>query len=151
MPPGARLIAVPKGARYDQATRRLQWSIDAIEPGPTPQKLGFEVKVGDVGKYEVDAEATGEGGLKAKKQSLVTDVFGMADLDLVVSERQRVIDVGGKTIFLIRLRNYGTKDATNIRLSATVSKNLKVTGTFDVPAGSRIRSKDEGGEPRVAG
>ena len=50
------------------------------------------------------------------RQKLVTDVFGMADVDLVVSERQRVIDVGGTTTFQIRLRNYGTKDATNILL-----------------------------------
>ena len=74
-----------------------------------PQKLGFDVKVGDVGKYEVTAEAFGTAGLKARN-SLVTDVFGMPDVDLVVSERQRVVDVGGRTIFLIRaaqLRHQG--------------------------------------------
>ncbi len=141
VPPGARLLAVPKGARYDSASRRLQWSIDAVEPGPDPQKLAFEVKVGDVGKYEVNAEASAEGGLK-KKNSLVTDVFGMADLDLAVSERQRVVDVKGKTIFFIVLHNYGTKEATNIRLSAEVSKNLEVTGSFDVPPNFEFVGKD---------
>ncbi len=133
VPPGARLAAMPRGARYDSATRRLQWSIDAVEPGSSPQKLAFEVKVGDVGKYEVNAEASAEGGLK-KKHSLVTEVFGMADIDLTVSELQRVVNVKGKTIFYIVMHNYGTKEATNIRLSAEVSKNLEVTGAFDVPA-----------------
>src|SRR5262249_52869077 len=57
-------------------------------------------------------------------------------------ERQRVVDVGGKTIFLIHLRNYGTKDATNITLSATVSKNLEVTGGFDVPPSLDFRGHD---------
>jgi uncharacterized repeat protein (TIGR01451 family) len=140
VPPGARLLGVPDGARYDSPSRRLQWSIDALDPG-APQKYSFEVRVGNVGKYEVSAEAHGGGGLK-DKQNLVTEVFGMPDVDLVVSERQRVVDVGGKTIFLITLRNYGTKEATNILLSAIVAKNLKVIGEFDVPSGVDFQEKD---------
>ena len=144
VPPGARLVALPKNARYDTTTRRLQWSIDTIRHGPDSQKLAFEVKVGAVGKYEVSAEASAEGGLKAARQSLATDVFGMADVDLVVSERQRVIDVGGKTVFLITLRNYGTKEATNLRLWATVTKNLKVTGSLDKQDGPALFDTKEG-------
>jgi uncharacterized repeat protein (TIGR01451 family) len=146
VPPGARLTAVPKGARYDSASRRLQWSIDELDPGGAkPKSLAFEVKVGDVGSYQVDAEAQGEGELKAVKQKLVTHVIGMPDIDLAVGERQRVIDPGGKTIFFIRLRNYGTKDATNIRLSATVSKNLTVKGGYDVPPGFQFRMDEKDG------
>jgi uncharacterized repeat protein (TIGR01451 family) len=133
VPPGARLLTEPKGARYDSPSRRIQWSIDALDPD-SPRKYKFEVKVGRVGKYDFTAEAAGGGGLKDRK-NIVTDVFGMADVDLVVSEQQRVVDVKGKTFFLIRLHNYGTKEATNILLSATVSKNLEVTGSFDVPPG----------------
>jgi uncharacterized repeat protein (TIGR01451 family) len=144
IPTGARLKAVPERARYDQATRRVQWSIDVLEPGSTPQKLSFDVKVGDVGKYEFAAEALGTAGLKAKN-SLITDVFGMPDIDLVVSERQRVVDVGGTTFFLIRVRNYGTKDATNIQLSAKVSENLEVTGSFDMPSGLEFMKDTKGG------
>ncbi len=135
VPPGARLFGLPKDARYDASSRRLQWSIDELEPGTKPTVLGFEVKVGDVGAYQVNAEAHGEGGLKADKKTLVTDVIGMPDVRVEVGERQRVIDVNGKTVFFVRLRNLGTKDATNIRLSATVSKNLTITGGYDVPLG----------------
>src|SRR5262249_40394962 len=117
-----------------------------------PWKTSFEVQVGDVGRYEVAAEAAAT-GIKAKN-SVLTEVFGMADVDLEVREKQRVLDVGGKTIFLIRLRNSGTKDATNIRLSATVSKNLNVTGSFDIPSGldfhkgkdGQVVLQDAGGE-----
>jgi uncharacterized repeat protein (TIGR01451 family) len=156
VPPGARLLAVPKGARYDSASRRLQWSIDEIGPGePEPRKLAFEVKVGDVGRYQVDAEAHGDGGLNAKHK-VVTDVIGMPDIDLVVSERQRVIDVGGKTVFFILLRNYGTKPATGIRLSATLSKNLKVTGSYlgdkdDIPPDLGFDVSSEGGQAVLRG
>ena len=50
----------------------------------------------------------------------------MPDVDLVVSESKRVLDVDGMTTFQIRVRNYGTKDATNLQISATLSPNLEV-------------------------
>lgn len=142
VPPGVRLRSMPDGARYDQATRRLQWSLDTVEPGSTPKTLGFEVTVGDVGKYEIAAEAFGSGGLKAEAGRLVTEVFGMPDVVLVVNERQRVVDVKGKTVFVIELQNIGTKEATNLVLSATVSKNLIPIGSFDVPPGMEFRKGD---------
>ena len=72
---------------------------------------------------------------------MTTDVRGLPDVDLVVSERLRVVDVGGKTTFQIRLRNYGTKEATNILLTATLSKNLKA-----MEAG-RLPGRDHRGRP----
>ena len=60
----------------------------------------------------------------------------MPDVDLVVSESKRVLDVGGTTTFQIRLRNYGTKDATNLQVTANLSNNLEVVnaggGSTDV-------------------
>ncbi len=145
VPPGVRLLGVPEGAKYDQVSRRLVWSFDRIEPKENPRRLGFEVKVGDVGKYEVSAEANGIGGLKANAGRLVTEVFGMPDVDLVVSERQRAVDVKGRTTFYIRLRNYGTKEATNIVLKGSVTANLKFSKllTSDgVPSDLEVWSKD---------
>src|SRR5262249_23242937 len=127
LPVGGRLISpVPPHAEYDSTTTRLPSALDSLEPGGKPQVLGFEVRMGGVGIYEVAGEARGEGALKAWGVHR-TEVFGMPDVDLVVSESQRVVDVGGKTIFKIRLRNYGTKEATRIQVTAKLSKNLDVT------------------------
>jgi uncharacterized repeat protein (TIGR01451 family) len=71
------------------------------------------------------AEGTAASGLK-NSDIKRTDVQGTPDVDLVVSESKRVLDVGGSTRFLIRLRNYGTKEATNLLVSATLSDNLEV-------------------------
>ena len=43
-------------------TRRLQWLIDRIEPGGKPQMLGFQMRMGGVGFYDINAEARGDGG-----------------------------------------------------------------------------------------
>ncbi len=96
--------------------------------------LDFQIRMGGVGFYDINAEARGEGDLQART-SASTEVRGLPDVDLVVSERLRVVDVGGKTTFQIRLRNYGTKEATNILLTATLSKNLKALETAGCPPG----------------
>ena len=81
--------------------------------------------MGGIGSYEVIADAIGEGALK-KHERKMTDVVGIADVDLVVSESKRVVDDGGQTTFQIRLRNYGTKDATHLLVTANLSPNLKL-------------------------
>jgi uncharacterized repeat protein (TIGR01451 family) len=97
---------------------------DQIDPGSTPQKFTFQVRMGGTGTYEVLAEAVGEGGVKAHELRH-TEVVGMPDVDLVVSEKKRVVDVGGQTTFVITLRNYGTKDASRLAVIARLSPNLK--------------------------
>ena len=133
LPVSGRLVEA-KGARYDSETRRLQWSFDQVEPGGKAQSRSFSLRMGGVGYYEVSAEARGDGNLDARDRQR-TEVVGMPDVNLVVSERLRVVDVGGRTTFQIRLRNYGTKEATNLKMTATLSSNLKAVETARVPEG----------------
>ncbi len=132
LPVSGRLIKNSKdAAAYDPATGRLQWMVDQIDPGSKPQRFTFQIRMGGTGTYELLAEAVGEGGVK-DKQLRYTEVVGMPDVDLVVSEKKRVVDVGGETTFYITLRNYGTKDAAHLAVIATLSPNLKY-----VEAGTR--------------
>lgn len=132
IPIGGRLVAVPSGARYDAPSRRLFWTIPQIDPGSPARSFPFEVRMGGVGYYEVTAEAKADGGIQ-ERDKRSTDVQGMADLDLVVRERRRVVDVDGTTTFQIRLQNYGTKEAANIQLRAEVSSNLQIIETGGGP------------------
>src|SRR5262249_9223720 len=94
--------------------------------------FSFEVRMGGVGYYDVAADARAE-GLQSVRDRARTEVVGMSDVDLIVSERRRVLDVGEKTTFQIRLRNYGTKDAEHLLVKAQLSPNLKITGYVGGP------------------
>jgi hypothetical protein len=137
-----RLVAVPPGAKYDSASRRLQWTIPQIDPDERGRTLPFEVRMGGISAYEINVEARGDNGLSVKDRR-ITDVQGMADVDLVVRERRRVVDVDGTTTFQIRLRNYGTKEATKLQVKARLSDNLMVDQTAGGPEGE---SKLQDGE-----
>ena len=124
LPVSGKLVKYSPDGRYDKTTSKLYWTIDQIDPGAKAMTLPFQVRMGGIGRYEVLADAVGEGALKVNERK-TTEVNGIADVDLVVSESKRVVDVGGSTTFQIRLRNYGTKDATHLQVTANLSPNLK--------------------------
>ncbi len=135
-----RLVAIPPGAKYDTASRRLQWTISQIDSLEKPRPLAFEVRMGGISAYEVHVESRADNVI-ALKDRKITDVQGMPDVDLDVRERRRVVDVNGTTTFQIRLRNYGTKEATRLQVKAKLSDNFVVTDTAGGPEGNSF-SKD---------
>ncbi len=116
-------------------------SRDSGQPGKSAST--FHVRLNGMGLYRVAAEA--RSGDLAAKDSLSTSVSGMADIDLNVDERKRVLDLGETTIFDITLKNVGTKEAKNLLISAEL-KNVQadfVAGTdpdahFDEKTGRLI-------------
>lgn len=138
---GGRLVKTPPDATWDGKTQRLTWSLPEMPPKGEPRKLSFDVRMGDVGFYEVTAEARAE-NVAIVRDKRSTDVQGMADLDLIVREIKRVVDVGNETMFLIKLQNYGTKDATNVEVRAEVSPNLQIFETSGGPEGESQGTKD---------
>jgi uncharacterized repeat protein (TIGR01451 family) len=118
-----------EGAAWEKASRRWVWNeIPLLEPNGKPYTFPFRVRLGGVGVFQVNAEVAAL-GLPKEVKSLSTSVEGIADVDMQVTEELRVLDVGQKTIFRIKLRNLGTKEASDVQVSAVVSKNLKVDET----------------------
>ncbi|MFO0891022.1 MAG: hypothetical protein U0790_17995 [Isosphaeraceae bacterium] len=135
-----RLVGIPSGAKYDSSSRRLLWTIPQIDPGEKPRSHEFEIRMGGINSgYEVNVEARGDNGLSLKERKL-TDVKGIADVELLVRERRRLVDLDGTTSFSIRLRNHGTKEATQIKVRAELSKNLAVEATGGGPSEQALAS-----------
>jgi uncharacterized repeat protein (TIGR01451 family) len=141
LPVSGKLVKYPPEARFDKTASKLYWTIDQIDPGAKAMTLPFQVRMGGKGRYEVLADAVAEGALKVN-QRINTEVKGIADVDLVVSESMRVLDVGGETTFQIRLRNYGTNEATRLLVRANLSANLKFVKAGSASGDVEIVAKD---------
>jgi uncharacterized repeat protein (TIGR01451 family) len=131
LPVSGKLVSKPPGASFD-AAHKLTWTIPLLDPSESPKVFPFEVRMGGVGFYEVTAEGKAD-NLVFAQDKRTTDVQGMADLEVVVRERRRVVDVDGTTSFQVRLRNYGSKEAANVAISAEVSPNLVIEETAGGP------------------
>ncbi len=127
LPLGVRLY-VPKGASFDPGKRQLSWpALPQVSPGDKVH-LDLKVLMGGVGRYQFDVEARADDS-PAIKVSQATHVTAFADVGFDVVERARALDVGEETEFEIRVRNTGSKDATKLLISATISDNLEFVGT----------------------
>jgi uncharacterized repeat protein (TIGR01451 family) len=127
------LTRVPPNAEYDKQRRSLRWTFPEIKPGGESPEMAFEVQMRRVGRFDVTADAKADGALK-DNSVFHTEVEGMADVNVAVLEMRRYVDVGGETSFVIRLRNYGTKDATRLNVVAKVSDNLEIEEIAGGPA-----------------
>ncbi|WZO95882.1 hypothetical protein EP7_002853 [Isosphaeraceae bacterium EP7] len=125
IPPGTLLASQPSdGGKYDKANRRITWAVDLLEPNAS-RTFTYQVKLGGVGAYSFAAEALAQ-GLARVSNLCTTDVTGIADVDFKVAGKHKVLDVGETTLFVIEMNNHGSKDATEVRVNAIVSGNLKV-------------------------
>ena len=121
---GHLILPAPPDARWDPSSGKLLWTKSQIEPGEKEKvTLTFQVRMGGVELYQVAAVARADGGLSASA-NWKTEVQGMADFEMEILERRRVIDVADTTAFQIRIKNVGTKEATQILVSALLSKNI---------------------------
>jgi uncharacterized repeat protein (TIGR01451 family) len=122
LPLSGRLVSPPPtGARWDASSGKLIWRIPQVEPGEKEKMtLSFQVRMGGVGIYPVTVNARADGGLSSESICR-TEVLGLADFDLKVQEQRRVVDVGDSTMFTIRIKNIGTKDGSNLLVSAVLA------------------------------
>jgi uncharacterized repeat protein (TIGR01451 family) len=125
--------------QWDPGRRRLSWVIPQLEPNGAPKTFTFKARMGGLGIFKVDAEATAGAGLRDIK-SVSTRVEGNADLDLAVTGDSRVLDVGQSVVFQIRIRNHGTKDASKIQISAQLSNTLEAVRTFGTEEHAKVDS-----------
>ncbi len=123
LPLTGRLTQVPPPAKYDPQTRKLSWVRAQLDPGEKVI-LSFEVLMKNVGIYTVAAQAQAD-GITLEKDMFQTNVEGLADVTIDVTEKRKVIDVNGETVFTIKVTNAGSKPATGLIIKAVHSNNLE--------------------------
>lgn len=135
---------LPSGAEWNAATQRLTWVVPTIEPsrGDVPSRVTstFRVRLGGISLYRIVAEARAA-DVPPATGDVSTDVSGMADVELDVTERKRVLDVGESTIFDVRMKNVGTKAAKSLLVKAKLTGNVEVTDTAGTDAEARFDEK----------
>jgi len=128
---GRPQLPIPANGRWDPSQRRITWSIPQLEPGdPAKERLDlpFQVLMGSPGTFQVTAEAKAPS--LYDKANLTTTIDGMPMVDLEVEQStKRIVDVNVPVSYKIRIRNTGTKEATNILVKALPSTNLAVDRT----------------------
>lgn len=124
LPP--ELVFVSAGQGGVLANGEVVWQLGTLQPGE--QKI-VQVKTSCARmtpKALNVAVATSDPGLRVQSESAI-EINGLPAFRLEVQDLQDPVEVGGKTLYRIDVRNTGTLAGSQVRITATVPKQLKVT------------------------
>lgn len=139
---GGKLLSIGENdcnGAFDRTSRKIGWVIPQLGPGQH-KEFTFVYLTGGPGLYSTMAEAT-SGELRANAR-VATNVEGLVDIGIRMDTSARVIDIGDTTVYELQIKNYGTKEATKILLSGTLTTNLKVIGATGTDEDIKYSPKD---------
>ncbi|MBX3427810.1 MAG: DUF11 domain-containing protein [Pirellulales bacterium] len=121
---GLKFVSANNLGEYDAATHSIYWSLaelPANERGAV-ELVALPIEPGD---HMIKTESKAARGLEAEAEARVR-VEGLAALTINVSDLEDLIEVGGKTTYEIRVRNQGSKAATNVQVAAQLTPGMRV-------------------------
>lgn len=114
LPQGMRFVKANNLGEYDASSHSVYWSLAELPEGErgNVKLTAMPVTPGDL---TLQVEGQAREGLK-DEAALPVRVEGIAALKFEVLDVEDPIEVGGETIYEVRVANQGTKEATNVRV-----------------------------------
>jgi uncharacterized repeat protein (TIGR01451 family) len=131
LPAGTDYISGIDGARLDASKRKLEWTIEAINPEAV-QHFALKCTLGAAGVTRLQVIANGTDDLTAAA-AIMTRVDAVANLVLDVTDPQGPVAVGEEANYEIRVRNRGTKEAENVQVFAYFSRGVEPVAADGAP------------------
>jgi uncharacterized repeat protein (TIGR01451 family) len=124
VPAGMKFVSGTNRAYYQEATRTVHWMLEEIpvQDGPPPVQLTLMPV--EAGEHKIRLVSSDDSGAKAEVEQAV-HVEGIVAMYFEVADLQDPIEVGGQTLYEIRVVNQGSKEATNVRLAAEIPAGLR--------------------------
>ncbi len=122
LPRGMRFVSTDSQGQYDPSQHAVLWSLAELPPSQAGVVKLTALPV-EPGEQKLQIEGRGALNLSAKADQIVL-VEQAAELVHTVKDLDEVIEVGSETTYEIRVKNQGTKAATNIRVAALMPPGM---------------------------
>ncbi|RMF92632.1 MAG: DUF11 domain-containing protein [Planctomycetota bacterium] len=139
LPPGLKFVRANNAGSYDEATRTVHWMLAEL---PVRQQGQVELVVMPIeeGTQPLTASARADLGITAEEE-LAVNVEGIAAILFQVADTNDPVVLGGETTYEIRVRNQGTKAATNVQLLAVLPPELQPVAA-DGPTANHVNGNE---------
>ena len=118
IPEGFTFVRADKNGQFSSGSHEIVWYLAQVEAGQSID-LAAELTASGLGSQHHQITVTGEGGASAET-AIETAVDGTASLVVEVLDLDDPIEVGAETAYEVRVRNEGTKSATNVEVVCQV-------------------------------
>ncbi|RMG32286.1 MAG: DUF11 domain-containing protein [Planctomycetota bacterium] len=124
IPKGFRFISADRGAHFDASEHTVHWFLGRLEPNQTAT-VHLKLAAAQLGEFVHRVRAASEHGISAQAET-VTRIDGTASLIMEVVDLDDPVEVGAETAYQVRVRNEGSKAATNVGLACELPAGVQL-------------------------
>ena len=124
LPAHVRFVSANRFGKYDPKAHKVRWSLEELPPGKTAE-AELVLTASRTGKGNLTALGTADRNLKAQKFELPVSVRAIAELQFTIDDTSDPVEVGDATTYRIRIKNIGSKTATNVEAAADMPLGIK--------------------------
>lgn len=136
---GFQFVSADHGGKFDPNQRTVSWFLGRLEPDQSIQ-VSCELTATALGDFTQKITVASDGGARAES-SLDTQVEGASALSIEIVDLDDPVEVGVETAYEIRVKNNGTKAATNVAVSCELPAGvelLSAKGPADAAAQNHV-------------
>ena len=123
--------------QYDASRHAVFWSLPVLPVGQSGT-VPLTLLPVEEGNRVLRTEASADLGVKTSTDSQVA-VESLAELTFSISDTADPIEVGGQTVYEIRIQNTGSRDDTNVRVALQLPQGMQLVEQGDfTPKGQGI-------------
>ncbi len=115
IPEGFQFVSADRGGKFDASQRTVQWFLGRLDAGQV-QNMSCELTAVALGDFKHFIIVGSDAGVRAECTT-ETRVDGTASLATEIVDLADPIEVGSETAWEVRVRNDGSKSATNIAIA----------------------------------
>ena len=124
LPDGMRFVSANNNGHYDSQSKVVSWALAELPVNETGNVL-LTAMPEEIGEQKLTYRGTAEGALSVEEQKEIV-VDGISAIRFEVVDVEDPVEVGGETLYEIRVINQGTKDSSNIRLEVTLPPSMQL-------------------------
>lgn len=123
LPHGLKFVSANNFGHYEAATQTVHWTMDEL-PARDSDKVELVTLPIEAGDHKLRLEGRADKGLAAEKEQPIR-VEGIAAVLFEVTSVNNPIEVGGETVYEIRVVNQGSKAASNVRIVTILPPGMR--------------------------
>jgi uncharacterized repeat protein (TIGR01451 family) len=123
LPAGLKFVSANNAGYYEEATRTVRWRLEELPANETGSVELVTLPV-EAGQHAIRLRGTAQKVSAVEKEQPVI-IDGLAAVLFQVSDTVDPLEVGGTTVYEVRVLNQGSKAASNVRLAVMLPPEMK--------------------------
>lgn len=124
---GFKFIAADHSGKHDASSNSVNWFVGRLEPGESAV-VACELRALQIGEFTHTVQVVSDTGVQADSK-IETRVDGIASLTMEVVDLDDPVETGSETGYEIRLKNDGSKAATDVVVACDLSAGMDLLDT----------------------